>query len=112
MRLRLILFVLLVVLCVTVITQNLETFSQSASLKFFWLQSRPLKVYVLVMGAFVAGLLLASVWTLIETFELRAKLKRQGRDLEQLESELAAHRNLPLEGATPAPPPDDTAGAS
>jgi uncharacterized integral membrane protein len=97
MRIRLILFAILVVLCVIVITQNLETFSQAAPLKFFGLESQPIKVYVLVLGAFLAGLLLASLWTLAETLGLRSELRRRGREIERLESELAAHRNLPLE---------------
>jgi uncharacterized integral membrane protein len=97
MRLRLILFVVLLAFCVVVITQNLETFSQAAPLKFFVFQSVPIKVYVLVLGAFLAGLLLASIWTLAETLGLRSQLRRKSRELEQLERELVAHRNLPLE---------------
>lgn len=107
MRLRLILFVVLVVLCVAVITQNLETFSQAAPLKFFGLQSRPIRVYVLVLGAFLAGLLLAILWNLAETFQLRAKLRRKSREVERLERELAAYRNLPLEEPKPSPPRED-----
>lgn len=105
MRLRLILFVVLLVFCVILITQNLETFSQEAPLKFFMFQTVPIKVYVLVLGAFVAGLLLASVWTLAETLGLRSQLRRKSRELEQLERELAAHRNLPLEEPKPHVPP-------
>ena len=107
MRIRLVLFVILVVLCVVVITQNLETFSQAAPLKFFGFQSQPIKVYVLVLGAFVAGLLLASLWTLTETIRLRSKLRRKDRELERLEKELAAHRNLPLAEPKPGPPGEE-----
>jgi len=100
MRLRLIVFVTVVVLCVVVIAQNLETFSQAAPLKFLGFQTVPIKVYILVLGAFVAGLLLASLWSLAETIGLRSKLRRKTREAEQLERELAAHRNLPLEDAS------------
>ncbi len=107
MRLRLILFVVLLVLCVTVITQNLESLTQAAPLRFFGFESGPIKVYVLVLGAFLVGLLLALLWTLAESLGLRSKLKRQEREIERLESELAAHRNLALEEPVPAPPRND-----
>ena len=107
MRLRLILFVILLVFCIIVITQNLETLSQAASLKFFVWQSIPIKVYVLVLGAFLVGLLLASLWTLAETLGLRSQLRRKSRELEQLERELAAHRNLPLEAPPPGQPREE-----
>ncbi|MFH0810171.1 MAG: LapA family protein [Pseudomonadota bacterium] len=92
MRLRFLAFIFLLVLCVAVVAQNLEALSQVASLKFFGLTSRPLKLYVLVLGAFVAGILVATAWMLADAMRLRGRLKRTERDLLRLEQEVAARR--------------------
>jgi uncharacterized integral membrane protein len=91
-RLRVILFALLLSLCVVVIAQNLETFSQSASLKLLWLVSRPVKIYILVLGAFLVGLVLSSIITISEGLRLRGEVRRKAHEIARLEQELAALR--------------------
>jgi len=107
MRLRVILFVLLLTLCAVVIAQNLETFSQSAPLKFLWLVSQPIKIYLLVLGAFLAGLVLSSIITISEGLRLRGELRRKSQELLKVEQELASMRTQAAAqaGAPRVPPP-------
>lgn len=64
----------------------------------FFTESFPsLSLNLLMLIVFAAGMVFSFFILVFSEFQLRNKLSRQQREVERLERELAALRNLPLE---------------
>ena len=64
-----------------------------------------LPLIALLLGAFLAGVVVMWLLDLARLFVLSRDSRRQQRQIAQLEAELKSLRNLPLDaGSTPAPP--------
>jgi putative membrane protein len=59
--------------------------------------SIPIPYYVLILGLFFIGALLATLYFLAEKFRLSGMLKRCHSRVQSLEKELNSLRNMPLE---------------
>lgn len=89
----------------------LGAFAAGAALGFYNFESVPfdylagkteLPLIALLLGAFIAGLLVMGVLDAARRFSSRQELQRRDRQIRELESELGSLRGLPLEGAKAA----------
>ncbi len=75
------------------------------ALRFLYFESRPLWISAVVLAAFAAGLACGLGYAAWISLVYRRRLKAVHREFEELEEELIAFRNQPLEDADPLPGP-------
>ena len=83
---RLLILLLVVILYFTFVLNNME---EMISLKYLGLSTQPLPVYLLVLGALIIGMLLASILVLPGWIRMRMEMRRQRKTIEQMEQELS-----------------------
>ena len=71
---------------------------QTASLAFGSFRTEPLPVFMIILGAFLVGVVFTSVIGIIEGMKQRMGNARLKRKVKKLQSELDSLRNLPLGG--------------
>lgn len=71
---------------------------QVATLSIGSLRTQPLPVFIIILGAFLVGVVFTSVIGIIEGTKLRIGNARLKRKVKKLQSEVDALRNLPLTG--------------
>lgn len=71
---------------------------QMASLTFGSLRTDPMPVFIIILGAFLAGVVFTSIIGIIEGMKMRVSNARLKRKARKLQSEVDALRNLPLTG--------------
>lgn len=105
--------VLIIAVFCTALVFMVQNKDQAASLIFFGsARTEPIPVYLIILGAFLVGVVFTSVIGIIEGMKMRvsnARLKRKARTLQE---ELDSLRNLPLSGPadeerSPDPGPAD-----
>lgn len=70
---------------------------QRVDFVFFTKEFQALPLYLLMLVVFAAGMVFSFLVFVLSEFQLRNKIGRQRREIDGLERELAALRNLPLE---------------
>jgi uncharacterized integral membrane protein len=84
---RLLILLLVIILYFTFVLSNLE---EKTELRFlFGLKTQPLPVYLLVLGSFTIGMLLASILVIPGWIRMRMEMRRQRKTIEQMEQELS-----------------------
>src|SRR5574341_839117 len=73
---------------------------QTATLTFGGFSTDPLPVFIIILGAFLIGVVFTSIIGIIEGMKLRLSNTRLRRKVKKLQSEVDALRNLPLTGPT------------
>jgi uncharacterized membrane protein YciS (DUF1049 family) len=76
---------------------GMENADQSIDFTFFTHQYPGLKLDVLMLFVFVAGMAFSFVVSVINEINLRRQLSRARRELTRMDREIAALRSLPLE---------------
>src|SRR5262245_59104392 len=71
---------------------------QTSMLAFGSFRSQPLPVFIIILGAFLVGVVFTSVIGIIEGMKLRVSNARLKRKVRKLQTELDSLRNLPLTG--------------
>jgi uncharacterized membrane protein YciS (DUF1049 family) len=74
---------------------------QRVNFRLFTHEYPDLPLNLLLLVVFAAGMVFSFLIAVFNEFQLRTTLNRQKRLCKQLEEELAALRNLPLEGGEP-----------
>lgn len=72
---------------------------QSVDFSLFTRTYENFSLNLLMLVVFAAGMVFSFLISVINEFQLRAKISSQRRGISRLEKELAALRNLPLEGS-------------
>jgi putative membrane protein len=107
---------LVVALAIIFMIQNMDELSHPLAIRlnlfFYKFQTTPFATYLVILVAFFAGLLSASLLGLVERFRLRGELRRRAKEIDDLNRELNSLRNLPITGdplspgEKPAPSPE------
>ena len=91
------LIVIIAVFCAALIF-TYQNKDQTAALSFGSFRSEPLPVFMIILGAFLVGVVFTSVIGIIESMKMRVGNARLKRKIRKLQSELDSLRNLPLTG--------------
>ena len=91
------LILIIVVFCAALIF-TYQNKDQTASLTFGGISTDPLPVFIIILGAFLVGVVFTSIIGIIEGMKLRLGHARLKRKVKKLQSEVDALRNLPLTG--------------
>jgi uncharacterized integral membrane protein len=98
---RLILFILLIFFLFTLSYTNSQV---TVPIHYFWgWESKPVRIDVLILVAFLSGMLLALVFLLPGWIQMRLEIRKKRRYIEQLEAERDHVRAAQL-GAESRPP--------
>jgi len=91
------LILIIVVFCAALVFtyQNKE---QTANLTIGSFRTGQLPVFIIILGAFLAGVVFTSVIGIIEGMKMRLSNTRLRRKVKKLQTEVDALRNLPLTG--------------
>ena len=72
--------------------------NQTAALTIGSFSTDPLPVFIIILGAFLMGVVFTSIIGIIEGMKLRVSNARLKHKVKKLQSEVDALRNLPLTG--------------
>jgi|GEM_PF-4341573 len=73
-------------------------FNQSpVSIDFYLAQTGPLRLWFVLLSALFTGILVAGFFFVLLLVKYMGRIRRQNREIQQLNSELAYFRNLPLD---------------
>lgn len=91
------LILIIVVFCAALVFtyQNKE---QTANLTIGSMTTGQLPVFIIILGAFLTGVVFTSVIGIIEGMKMRLSNTRMRRKVKKLQTEVDALRNLPLTG--------------
>ena len=95
------LVVIIAVFCAALVF-TYQNKDQTASLTVGSFRTDPLPVFMIILGAFLVGVVFTSVIGIIEGMKMRVGNTRLKRKIKKLQSELDALRNLPLTGPVDA----------
>ena len=90
--------VIILVGVITILWLFANNADQHVDFDFFTKSFPNLSVNILVLFVFAAGFLFGGLILIFSEFQLRHTISRKQREVDRLERELAALRNLPLEG--------------
>ncbi len=76
---------------------GMKNADQSVNFYFFAKEFPNLKLNLLMLVVFAAGMVFAFLIAIVNEFQLRSVISRQRKTIQRVERELAALRNLPLE---------------
>ena len=98
---KIILLILLGVAVIVVIVQNHEAMSTTVQFRldtmFFGEKRTPdLSIYEIVLLSFLLGVLVTGVYSMVERFHLKRRLRALAKELEMKDRELNSLRNLPI----------------
>jgi uncharacterized integral membrane protein len=100
--LKAILLSAVVALAIIFMVQNMEALSHPLAIRlnllFVQFESAPYATYLVILLAFFAGLLTASLLGLVERHRLRREIKGLHKEISGLNQELSSLRNLPITG--------------
>jgi uncharacterized integral membrane protein len=89
----LIVLVIFALFIVTFSQQNMDP----VTLKYYhYLQIPPIPLYMIIFGAFLLGVIIASFWGAVERFRLNRTIRKLNRLVRDLRKELHAHENPPI----------------
>jgi putative membrane protein len=106
---------LAVALAIVFMVQNIEPLSHLLSIHlnlfFVQFQTTPYPTYMVILLAFFAGLLAASLLGVVERHRQRGRIKSLNKELKNLNDELSSLRNLPITSDPVAAASEETAPA-
>lgn len=100
--LRNILIVLIVLITIVFIVQNYEGFSQKFEIGLnlyidaISFKTPPIQGWIIFLGSFFFGVVLASIGGLMERIRLKGELRQAKKEIDRLKEELNSLRNLPI----------------
>ncbi len=98
-------FLLILILFVVAFTLAINNLQETIRIHYFFgYESRPIHVYLLIVGAFLLGMVITVLLLLPEWVKNRLRLRRQERTLQRLESELRQSHVPPTQEAGPYRP--------
>jgi len=92
--------ILIVVFLFVALVFSYQNRDQSAILTLGSVRTDPLPVFIIILGAFLLGVIFTSIIGIIEGMKVRVTNSRLKRKIKKLQSEVDALRNLPLTGPT------------
>jgi hypothetical protein len=100
-QLKIILLILLGVVVIVVIVQNHEAMSTTVNFRlntmFFGEKATPdVSIYEVVLLSFLLGVFATGIYSLVERFHLKRRLRALTKELELKDRELNSLRNLPI----------------
>lgn len=100
--LKAILLSAVVALAIIFMVQNMEALSHPLAIRlnllFVQFESSAYATYLVILLAFFAGLLAASLLGLVERYRLRREIRGLHKEINGLNQELSSLRNLPITG--------------
>ena len=92
--------ILVMLFVVIIVVENLEQLSQTLTLRvdlLFWgVKTPPMAFYLVVIIAFLIGVLVAGFLGIFERFRLKREMKRLSKENKEKDNELNSYRNLPI----------------
>ena len=92
--------ILVMLLAIVIIVENLSELSSTVILKvnlLFWArQTPPMAIYLVIIIAFLIGVLLTGFFGIFERFKLKREIKTLTRQNKGKDKELNSYRNLPI----------------
>jgi uncharacterized integral membrane protein len=92
--------ILVMLFVVIIVVENLEQLSQTLTLRIdllFWgAKTGPMAFYLVVIIAFLIGILVAGLLGIFERFRLKREIKRLSKENKEKDKELNSYRNLPI----------------
>lgn len=92
--------VLVLVVFVLLLVLGLTNAREETSVNVFGSSFADVPVAYIMLYAFAFGALCVGVFSLVSEFQLRARIRRQRREIEALTEELHAFRTAPLQDRT------------
>ena len=92
--------ILVMLFVVIIVVENLGELSQTLTLRvdlLFWgVKTPPMAFYLVVIIAFLIGVLVAGFLGIFERFRLKREMKRLSKENKEKDNELNSYRNLPI----------------
>ena len=92
--------ILVMLFVVIVVVENLEQLSKTLTLRvdlLFWgVKTAPMAFYLVMITAFLIGVLVAGFFGIFERFRLKREIKRLSKENKEKDKELNSYRNLPI----------------
>jgi uncharacterized integral membrane protein len=92
--------ILVMLFVVIIVVENLEQLSKTLTLRIdllFWgAKTGPMAFYLVVIIAFLIGVLVAGLLGIFERFRLKREIKRLSKESKEKDEELNSYRNLPI----------------
>ena len=92
--------ILVMLFVVIIVVENLGELSQTLTLRvdlLFWgVKTPPMAFYLVVIIAFLIGVLVAGFLGIFERFRLKREMKRLSQENKEKDNELNSYRNLPI----------------
>ncbi len=99
-HIRAIISILVMLLVVILVVENLGELSKTLTFKInlmFWSYESPqMSFYFVMIIVFLLGILIASLFGMLERFKLKKKTKKLAKESREMEKELNSLRNLPI----------------
>jgi len=91
---------LVMLFVVIIVVENLGELSKTLTLRvdlLFWgVKTPPMAFYLVVIIAFLIGILVAGFLGIFERFRLKREIKRLSKENKEKDKELNSYRNLPI----------------
>ena len=100
---RFIAVILIIAIFCAALVFSYENKDQTAALTLGSLRTEPLPVFIIILGAFLVGVIFTSVIGIIEGMKLRVGNARLRRRIKKLQTEVDDLRNMPLTGPVDEP---------
>jgi len=92
--------ILVMLFVVIIVVENLEQLSKTLTLRvdlLFWgVKTAPMAFYLVMIIAFLIGVLVAGFFGIFERFRLKKEIKRLSKETKEKDKELNSYRNLPI----------------
>jgi uncharacterized integral membrane protein len=92
--------ILVMLFVVIIVVENLEQLSKTLTLRvdlLFWgVKTAPMAFYLVMITAFLIGVLVAGFFGIFERFRLKREIKRLSKENKEKDKELNSYRNLPI----------------
>ena len=109
---RVVLIILFVLLIITVAVQNYTVMATKVTFRlnllFFNHETPPMSLYLVVIIAFLLGVIFTGFYGITERFRLKREIKLLKKESKRKDQELQSLRNLPVTAEEVAPEEDQT----
>ena len=99
-QIKAIVSILVMLFVVIIVVENLGELSKTLTLRvdlLFWgVKTAPMAFYLVMITAFLIGVLVAGFFGIFERFRLKREIKRLSKENKEKDKELNSYRNLPI----------------